>query len=302
MASIKRQKLRGVIIVDTSSLLILSAPVNDKFLKKKAGEKETYQPRYADLLEFLSRHGYEIVFPEMVTYEAGRILRDGRNVGDIFGQVSQEKDDPLFKHARTWLLHTDWANNHNLRIAYPEADNDSNAAIFMKRMWKACQQSPAEAAKNIKALYAESQAGQHYGDEAAHETAAAIPPEIPVFYLCQDNEASAAMIKIKREPPIGRLNVTGLLHAFGREKLFEPAGFANVLSVQDMVETIRADIKKMEPKENKNANMITDYRVDSIYPKPVKDTAGNVIEGKINNYAFARNLEKLAKSLRAQTP
>lgn len=71
--------LRGIIIVDASSLQNMSAEI-----RPEAKKNSLTPERYLESLIFLSQHGYRIIIPEIVSIEIGCITAEGKNTETPF--------------------------------------------------------------------------------------------------------------------------------------------------------------------------------------------------------------------------
>ncbi len=90
---------RGTIIVDANVLFGLCPHVPNN--NGNGGKKINH---YIDLLPFLAKNGYNIVIPEMVSFETGQLLKTGVNINDLYDKEllwKESKDvlTPLLKDA-----------------------------------------------------------------------------------------------------------------------------------------------------------------------------------------------------------
>ena len=80
------QKCRGVIVVDSSDFITLSAKYERSEIGKNSALAELSKPTgcYLDLLTVLASHGYRILIPELVSLQSGHITATGKNIDQYF--------------------------------------------------------------------------------------------------------------------------------------------------------------------------------------------------------------------------
>jgi len=72
--------IRGSVIVDACTLSLLSCDIPSKHRLAGGSGRHALLHNYLEILPFLSRHGYEILIPAMVAFEAARTLPNGINI------------------------------------------------------------------------------------------------------------------------------------------------------------------------------------------------------------------------------
>ena len=231
----------GIIILDTGAIMRLLQPIDDpKFLTNHKRQEKT-SARLMDTLVFLSHHGYEVIVPEMVSYECGKILRDGKPA------IGSKQDSGAWeKHTRPFLRNIGDLDG-NFRIAPAPASDGSAPARFMDKLWNVHTGHEEEnrLTEGAAKLNSHDIAHKSYGDIAAHnlvrhEHLAAVP----VFYLSEDIEAMKEMIRIgqHKKIPVSCITPTGLFNALDECQLLPTAGIRNGLDYRDVFAQIEKNL------------------------------------------------------------
>ena len=182
---------RGIIVVDTCALFSLAG--------------KTCNKHYFDTLAFLSQHGYKIVIPDMVAFEATQVLPNGKCIERYF-EHNKNKGHPGLVH----FIETIAAGKYpNITIARTEEP----AAIrnFIERLVEITN-------KNVRApekrqLIIDHQSNnrdrKNWGDNSIREMVKALPPSPPVHVLTQDYQFLSELGQSM--PALNVLTSSGLL-------------------------------------------------------------------------------------------
>ncbi len=167
------------------------------------------------MLTFLSKHGYEVVIPEMVAYESGWFMRNYKSVWDYIGRTSQWVPEVSeFIRAIPSLIKT----GHNIHIEPPHPEDASEGAKLMRKLDEiATDDTLSDRTKYYKSeeAYYRFKEKKHRGDVAAeHLIASFKKPCPPVYYLTDDEGAWNNIAPLSARLPVSRLNTLGLYEAF----------------------------------------------------------------------------------------
>jgi hypothetical protein len=301
----KDQKLRGVIIADSSVIFPLSGLVKDEFIAKdEAGRGRLEQLRcdeqahYINTLNFLSDHGYAVIIPAMVAYECAQALftpMGGRRgaLTSVAEMVFDHDLDACQDMPYKWFQ--DIAGSHAHRdcwIAPPHGDDHSVPAKFMRDIDRIALRDdcPDEQRKdNVVNLDRKRRRDRdnaiHYGDIAAQELLRVldVPEGVPVFYLAGDMFAHIDMANVRKDVEIGKLNITGFMDALENERLLPHIGFAEGTTSRMLVEHMYQEFSKNSGR-------------GSAIPRPT-DVSYSPENNDITAKAFQKSLAGLAKEL-----
>jgi hypothetical protein len=226
-------KPRGIIIVDASSLQHLLTPVRNELLFKGTSTAHDF----TELLNTLAAAGYQILIPEMVAYEAARILPDGRSRNEVLGLSDQtHADDPVIQHMRyaeSYFKKQIAEHDPHITIAVPPEDSHCEAAALMRKLkWAA--DKPDQQVFYSTDLKIRSK--HHLGDMAAIDLTRTLdnPHSLPVFYLCDDNNARKDL-NDAANPEVNLLNVEGLLEAMHAEHILNHWPLGETVTVKDII-------------------------------------------------------------------
>lgn len=164
---------RGIIVVDTCSLFSL------------AGEAQQGK-HYFDILTFLSEHGYKILIPDMVAFEASQALPNGSNVGKYF----QRKDNRY--HSALVKFIEDVAKKKYPNIYITSTPEPTEIRNFIDKLVEITRLPPSnpKARKLIMDHQDKNHNRRNWGDKAIQELVQDIQntfqSQIPVHVLTQD--------------------------------------------------------------------------------------------------------------------
>ena len=220
---------RGIILLDTSAIIRFLQPAENQFLNEQgkwnllSGVKS--KPCLMDAVVMLAKNGYEVVIPEMISYESGRTLKDGSSTDELFGN----------SHSR-WSAHTQKflksiAHNHNdngdIHIVAPFANDDSDAARHIRTVAAIRHGSEDDAQKRRAVRNLPSTAGKEYGTQSAVAWLKHTPkPSVPVFYISENPAAMNEFLSTgkARNIDVGILNPPGFYDAMRTNGLLHQTG------------------------------------------------------------------------------
>jgi hypothetical protein len=212
-------KKRGTIIVDSSTLLRLVLPSKHQFISLD-DKGHDLVPRFSDLLLMLSKHGYRIVIPEMVAFEAGQVFHDGRSVSRDFEHAPHLSK--LFNEGYEFLSIVGRGGYlPNIEVVGTPDKADSPAADFMRRLDDA-HRSELDYDRHARLKELRRMEKKDFGEIAAADLIKHMPLDgQPVFYLSDDGEARTRVHQAARERGIevGQLNLRGFLAGLNRQGL-----------------------------------------------------------------------------------
>lgn len=233
---------RGIIIVDTSSLIPLCITLPIELLTEEAKAKSK-PVSLSDVLLLLAQNGYKIVIPEMVSYEAGHILRDGHSIDAYFSQNSLPAYLTEFRITRSFLGGV-VKSKGNISIEPPHANDASASANFMRSIWN-LHTDPKCTTKEkrqgiiflTRTLYKKD-----FGDEAAHQHIKFMDDtSLPVFYLAEDRIAAEKAMFLRQDISLHSLCIAHLFAALKQTRMLSLIGVADV-SLDDFFSIFRASL------------------------------------------------------------
>ena len=251
---------RGIIIVDSSSLIMLCTKLEAKLLHSRAiAFNDT---ALSDTLFSLGRHGFEIVIPEAVAQQCANVMRDGTSTNVYF---SKSHEKPVRKAAGSFLSRLE-RDEGNIRIAPPLADDMTEAARYVNAAWKIHmnketfpKSSRVLDKHSLRTIVCKSLSGldqefpnrmRHgYGEDAACELVKHldIREPSPVFYLSDSKEGRIRVAGANPNLKVNQLNVSGLYEALRVEGLLPLFGIGN-RPFQEMSSYLR--LASADPREN----------------------------------------------------
>lgn len=222
---------RGIIIVDSSAILPMCAELKNEHLTEEARKKEK-PVRLADTLNFLAKHGYEVIIPEMAAIECGGFMRDGTST----------EDHSVHKNAYSRLCRPFLGGipdqHGNIRIEPPSAKDSTQVATYVRALWKVHKKAHERADNTNPAILKVNEMNRtthqafdrsNFGDMAAFELIRHMKkPSVPVFYLSCDNEARAKAAAVRPDIQVNGLGPSGLFHALKKRSTLSEIGIANV--------------------------------------------------------------------------
>jgi hypothetical protein len=207
---------RGVIVVDTGSLIKLSAVFpHYSFTDSKRPEKPLFE-----LLTFLSKHGYEVIIPEVVAHECDGFMRNYKTVEDYIGVKPRWVPEvAAFIRTIPSLIKT----GHNIHIEPPPPEDESQGARLMRTLHEIAIKdtlSDKEKYHKSQAAYMRLPNKKHRGDIAAkHMIASFKKPCPPIYYMTEDQGAWNDVAALSEHLPVSRINTLGLYKAFAENAL-----------------------------------------------------------------------------------
>lgn len=247
MSPLHRQpyKYRGTIIVDANVLNHLFCEVKDEFKnpayrKEKAALNDPQSKRikhYLGILEFLGKHGFHIVIPEIVAAETGSVLASGTALMDYANIPESER--PLFYNPQLVKILQKVARNHYIdvvivenpeRSAHPDAQQAARHARHLKAIRKHPPGSNEARDALIKLL---KQSGRDVGEKAilGYIIDSAQTKHGDVFVLGDDTKA---LEKIGKECGVPVFNTNGLLRPIISSGLHKAMGLAEDIKANDI--------------------------------------------------------------------
>jgi hypothetical protein len=215
---------RGIIVVDTSTLLHLCVPLSQGCMTKEASKKGK-PVCLADGLKWLASHGYEVIIPEMVANECGGFMRDGASIRDYSPNVidlwhSLTKD--FFHSIPNTAIQIMPASPHDTSLGARYLNE--NYSIHRNPHWDAPTKLQHFASANIR--YGKK---MHRGDKAAYEIIKGLGTcTAPIFYLTEDHGAWDAITKLDERASINRINLSGLHSALEQNRVLPEFGIKDI--------------------------------------------------------------------------
>jgi hypothetical protein len=259
------RKHRGTIIVDSSALFYLTQPTDKDSLTHPTDTQKDPQARYMDVLYFLGQQGYDVIIPEMCSYECAEILSTGQTADALFTHT--DKYQELKTNFRTMLRAIAHHAYPNVSICPPPKDCHSESADFIRNIanivttsFGGGEHSQYYTRSLLKAVNAKRSSGD-FGEQAAADLVQYKHQKMhePFFFLSNDARSFAVVRNAHPDKKVAYLSVTGLLHALHDTNLLAHAGFPANISV----ENIRKDlISKKRPDSHDPTNALFD-RIDT---------------------------------------
>lgn len=198
---------RPTILLDASSLVTLCIPFDVPHGKLRRG---------LDVLYFLADHGFDVIVPEMVAYEIGKVLSDRRSRRDLSTDPKQYKPvrtyRPIFNDSEDFIFHLLEHPHPHIRIVPTENGTQREWVDYIRKVRQIFSMPDKEAA-NAKFHALPSIKDQQYGDIAAIDYVLSLPKDdqAPIYYLTEDYDNRNYMFSVEREPRVCKLNVAGML-------------------------------------------------------------------------------------------
>lgn len=252
---------RGIIIVDSSALLSLCLPIDEKFRCSTPSKYAGEVPRYVDMLVMLSQHGYDIIIPEMVAFESGRVLRDGLTFRNGIPL------SPLKQLAKHFLEKVGQDEYPNIHIQPPGAAQ-TKAAEFIKKMWRSARQMPLREGRTVITQLMQ-QDRVDFGEMAAADLIRYDykKSEAPIFYLSTDKEAFSRVFNAANMlgRVVGKVNLAGMIAAIKNNYLSQDVGLANC-DTDRIIISIFDDTYRLNNKVNVHIHYPSKVIIDSSKP------------------------------------
>lgn len=296
---------RGDIIVDTCVLLemISDIPKDKQYSNSKTPVK------YIDLLSFLAKNGYHIIIPEMISYEAGKVLASGTDVGKYYSgerkyghdilspflkdaaqpEGSQEKVNPNIE-----ILHNTGPKEIDRFLESMHrivADYTARLKELRRDHSKNFNREIAELLAKNEVDYgikdAKNQLGNYCGDDSIRSLVGRNYKRKDnklVVLLTDDNDLRMEM---RRDfPSVESMTATYFIYSIANAGFGEEIGFDKSLSIEDL-----------EKKRRLDCNTIANKKV--AIPEKLHSNESGYIE-RVNSRAFAKSLAELAADLKRQ--
>lgn len=288
-------KQRGTIIVDANVLQHLFCEVNQTDISESyRSDRKTLEDaqtkrikHYLGILEFLGRHGFHIVVPEMVALESGSVLACGTDM--IKHTELPPADCPKLYHPQLSMLLQRVANNKYPGIVIVEVrerDHPDLLATYdssqQLREIKKLPKGSKVAQEKLKAWF--KQREKNLGEAAikGYITSSRQTGMDNIFVLTDDGNA---MRSISTECDVRVINTNGLLRPFISTALHKTVGLRDDITsgyIQD--QCVQSRISRTGKEHHKNRSWI-DGRFDET--GKTYDTEG-----------FKRTLEELAADMK----
>jgi hypothetical protein len=209
---------RGIIVVDSSTLYRLDAPVPLGLQEQRSYEAD---PFYCDILRTVSNHGYEIIVPEMVALECANVLAGGMTTQHLW--KNSPKGHPS---CREFLRDAAMGRIPNVRVEVTSSDSQvsklcSKFRTALNRM-DLSKETRRDMVMECQSERSEA-CGRGLGESQAFEIMQALQSGEQVFYLTDDIR-SLNDLPLALHARINVLNAKGLLYALEDQGLLRKFG------------------------------------------------------------------------------
>lgn len=231
-----QRKSLGTLLIDANTIFYLACPVPSEFRTPGMRGRYEHEPLWIDLLPLLAEIGFDVVIPEMVSCEAGRVTKEGKNYDKLFPTSDMSR---ISQHRSGFLRNVGLGNfGPNIRIVAPFENDQTKSAKFVRNIRDALdvhelnttaniRRGPSTALKetagrwrlsDIKSAQEERAKIQNLGEEAAYQWVLKEKNlSLPVIAISNDKEfcfrvGDALKDRGKKEPNI-HLNLQGLIRA-----------------------------------------------------------------------------------------
>lgn len=296
---------RGKIVVDACTFFDLCAKVDERYQDCDNKDRIEY---YFQILPFLAEQGFEVLIPEAVSYEMGRILKGGHCLADYFDGESKCSLDRIM-----FLRRIAEGKYPNIRII--ETEGPPEVAALLKRLHEIIEDpQTGDTAKreaimdldkkeNIRVRLengVKKKGKKSYGDQAIQsylkDTMGGLAYQgvTNIFIFSSDNKVLKNTISLKY-PAVSILNTKGMFEALHTNGMLTKLGFLDTAQLpQKMLE----DINHKNRDKAANTSRMKAEPIDStVYQTPNQRKHGNT-----NDCPFVHALYALAQDMDIPLP
>lgn len=304
----KSRQARGVIVVDTGILIDMECKVNSRFMTDPSR-----MATYLDMLPILAKHGYQIVIPESVAYEAAQVLIDGTNLLDYFYIV----DKPKWEHKALVAFLQAAAKGEYPNVSIVATTEPPEITNYLERIKTTAatlktisdHQSPAYRGvlDYLKGL--QRQHKQFDMDKAMESAVDGYMPTasaVPVFVLSTDQEAVTKIAQ--KHPRIGVLSINGMIKAiqkYGAARLF---GIDETVDTRTMSFDMEGQLLKASEGKQRGHHVVLDlrgelYRRNAGFLAQARwDQSLHIVDQLTQDMPFGRTIKQLASDMPKTEP
>lgn len=213
---------RGTIVVDNSSLYLLHGETSKGF--KADGTRW----RFYDILPFLAEHGFRVIIPDVVAFEAERVLASGEAINDAFTRNRTPQYRPELEK---FLI--DIAGGKYPNVLMPICQGPRPVKKAMTALQKALYRHQRGDNNSLTRIirvqslmrHAIDRKGIEFGDEAIESIIGGESPLIikdrPVFVLSDDIKFFKKIAHKENWANVGFLTTWGLFDALTESGVFK---------------------------------------------------------------------------------
>lgn len=216
--------LRGTIIVDTSMLYSLYAAAHGEFRADATIGSGVRLRRYLDVLGFLSRNGYDILIPEMVSFEAENVIASGKDADRWFTRADSKRNKVLRAEMKHFLQDVARGRHPNIHIV-PDT-GPVEVDTYLKSVSRVLNRAnPKHAAMIARLVELQREDTTGFGERAILSMLEQHDRRIRssnIFVLSDDRHVMDDLSK--RHPGVHVCNTLGLLDALKQSRLWEGLG------------------------------------------------------------------------------
>jgi hypothetical protein len=218
---VNKQLPRAIIIVDSSILIKLSAPVSKAYILPSVSSSQK-SIRLLETLTLLARSGFKILIPEMVTYETASLLD---NCFDISSEYfSNFKKPPSSQCIKSFLKKS--LDAGLVEIVPPLSKDQTLPAIYIRSLHSIRNSRNSIPDKRLSIIMeTRRHETKHYGEVAAHQLILSMPvTPTPIFYLSDDCHALDTAVNMRHDLPVHKLTSINFLGSLFDNNLFSKMG------------------------------------------------------------------------------
>ena len=280
----------GLIIIDNTFASKMVEPIDPKYLTSKPMD-DTQAKCWIDGLVPLAKHGFSVRIPEMVAFEAARMIHDGTTTSAVFQRKGKDKAIRKVKeNARLWLsrIVDRKFDDADIKIEPPDASAQSPAAAFIDAIHRQINDLDSAINKHNRnkrledfGRFLQETDTKNFGDMAALDIIMSLPRDWtkPVFYFTDDDGAFAEVKKARGDLQICQVNNTGYLETLKQNNLLPllevDLGIVSTLEIDRQisaaVDAKYIKIQSTAATQSKNLSRDTTRLVDRTNPRGEND-------------------------------
>lgn len=287
---IMQEPEQGLVIVDSSVAYRLVLPIQNAYLSKRPNDY-AHDACWTESLFLLANYGFKIAIPEMVAFETAQMIANGKGPDMLFTDTSSTKISSTHLAPRAFFRRVLNENNPNIAIEQPDRVATSDAAEFIREanfiLNADFKQPQALGQARVAMTSLRHKNKKNFGDMAAVDIIKSLPKnwKKPIFYLCDDGDAYANLIKARPDLKIGMVNLKGYLAALENNELFRVLGIKDEQARGKTIDEIGEELRTAH-------NVLRNRGATSIdAPRPATDSSMGI--GRPFDFLFSNAVAQI---------
>lgn len=227
-----QDKPKAYLVVDTSTLNLFEHPAHDEPLSLSIADRDQQAVNtFTAMLDFLGQNGVQVIIPQIVAFQVGRLLDERTPARDLF-PTSGSRERRKFAHQdklTNWLQQAWQGNiggvnvvtsNHPPEVTDYLVQRSDIASKYqlLRRESRGAKRGENRAQVTAHNAFLELEQDNPnpsgYNMSAAYSIMDALPAGVPVFFLSEQDRAQQSGAKSGEDNSIGQLNLKGFISAF----------------------------------------------------------------------------------------